>query len=148
MSKRITYKGQLQDGLQDKIKLSTIKGKVGYRIIDFKIMGRRPGQDSYELVCQVFTKDKTGAISSVVDFTNSELVAVAFNAGAANAINYPQIEQIIFGSEIFNQDLFVTANDVSGNTVATNYYLELETISLTDIQSTQLTLKNLRTITS
>ena len=48
MSKTISYRGQLDDGLEDKINLSTIKGKVGYKITKFQIMNYAPGYDNYE----------------------------------------------------------------------------------------------------
>ena len=38
--------------------------------------------------------------------------------------------------------------DASGNTVPGNYYIEVETMELSDVQATQLTLKNIKTITS
>ena len=54
----------------------------------------------------------------------------------------------MIGDVTFNQDIYVNITDISGSTVPANYYIELETIPLSDIQATQLTLKNIRTITS
>ena len=52
MSKKLSYKGKLPIGEQERIKLSTIDGKTGYRIIDFRIIPGRPGVDSGEYIGQ------------------------------------------------------------------------------------------------
>lgn len=141
MSKKISYKGQIPIGEQEKINLKTLNGKRGYKITEFRCISLQPGAASSELIAQVFTKDQTGVISAQVDFTDSNLLAVAY-------IDDPGFQVIFFDNELFNQDIYVTMNDGSGATVPGNYYIELETVALTDIQSTQLTLKNLRTIAS
>jgi hypothetical protein len=147
MSKKITFRGQIADGLQNKINLATLNGKTGYKITNFKICGLIMGAGDKELTAQVFTKDQSGAITSEVDFTDSNLLAVAlYNDVASQATGNDEV--IIFDGEVFNQDIFITAVDQSGNTAPTNYYLELETVGLSDVQATQLTLKNLRTIAS
>ena len=147
MSKKLTYKGNIADGLQDKLNLSTLKGKVGYKINKFQICGSIMGQTDDELTCQVFTKSQAGAITNIVDFTDPDLLAVAFYNDSATS-NYGNDSQVIFDGEVFNQDIFITAVDSSGNSGATNYYIELETVALSDLQSTQITLKSLRTIAS
>ena len=146
MSKKISYKGKLNDGLQDKIQLATLNGKTGYRIVKFQIISPSPGTNTCELLAKVFTKDQTGRITNTVDFTNSELLATAYFSIASTT--YTTGGTIIFDNEITNQDIYVTATDNSGNTIATNYFLELEKVDLSDLQATQLTLKNIRTITS
>ena len=40
MSKTISYKGQLPVGEQDRIRLKTNNGKVGYKISKFQLMPR------------------------------------------------------------------------------------------------------------
>ena len=57
-------------------------------------------------------------------------------------------ETIVMDNTVFNQDIFITAGDPDGGTVAVNYYIELEAMELSEIETTQLTLRNLRTITS
>ena len=37
-----TFRGLLADGGQDHIRLQTIKGKVGYRIVKYQLMGQKP----------------------------------------------------------------------------------------------------------
>ena len=48
MSKIISFRGILGEGLEEKIKLSTLKGKIGYKIIKFQVMNSSPGVAHYE----------------------------------------------------------------------------------------------------
>jgi hypothetical protein len=146
MSKTITFRGSLGIGLQKKLKLSTIQGKVGYQITNFVILPERPGQDNPELIAKVFSKDQTGSITDQIDFGDSNLLAVALFHGSADSD--PFGNTTIFDNEIVNQDVYITVEDASGDTRPGQFYIEFKTVALTDIQSTQLTLKNLRTIAS
>ena len=149
MSKTISYRGTLDIGEQDRINLKTIKGQVGYKIKSFKVMSTLPGSGTYELVGQIFKKDQTGSITATVDFSNSELIAVAFTSGANNASISDNFEDfVIFDNEKFNQNIFINITDAGGNTTPANYYIELETMSLSELETTMLTLKSLRTATS
>ena len=65
-----------------------------------------------------------------------------------NSQNYPLTEIIIFDNEVVNQDIFINITDAAGATTPFNYYIELETMSLSDIETTMLTLKSIRTVTS
>ena len=146
MSKKLTFKGSLAPASDaHRIKLSTIKGKTGYRINKFQIIPSTPGAASFEFVVKIFKKDS--ATTSVIDFTDSNLLAVAYYQDAHH-FEYPSSEDIIFDNEIFNQDIYITCTDVAGGSIICNYFLQLETIALTDTQSTQLTLKSLRAIAS
>ena len=147
MSKKISYKGQLQDGLQDQIRLRTIKGKVGYKITKFQCISEAPASTTAEIVCKIYKVSQEGAISPVIDFTDADLLAVSYVEEHSNSTDFGG-KNIIFDNEIFNQDIFVTSSDGSGGTQACNYYIELETMDLNDLQTTQLTLKSLRTVTS
>lgn len=149
MSNTISFRGSITPGTDEqKIKLATINGKTGYKITKFQIMGSTPGASgtgSYEYLCQIFNRRTSP--TSTVDFTNGDLMAVAYLEG--NASNqYADNMEVIFDNEITNQDIFVTGVDVGGGVQPFNYYIELERVTLTDVQSTQLTLKNLRTIAS
>ena len=149
MSKRkISYAGKINMGTQDKINLKTNNGKTGYKITKFQVISTTPGATaSVEYVAKIFNKDQTGSIGAVVDFTDSNLLACAFyqvrsDASVANA------ETIIFDNKEFNQDIFITIEDAEGGTVPCNYYLELETMALSDAETTMLTLQSLRTVSS
>ena len=149
MSRTISYKGQLAIGTQDRIKLTTMDGKTGYKISKFQIIPAAMGTADFEAVGQIFKTDQTGSITAVMNFTNSDLLAVAYqkseSSSSAGAFGG---EVIIFDNEKFNQDIFITMQDAESGTNPVNYYLELETMKLSDIESTMLTLKSLRTIAS
>ena len=146
MSKKISYKGTLPIGLEDKISLRTINGKTGYKITKFQIIGTAPGPANAEYIAKV-TKVKDTNISSTINFTDADLLAVAYlQENTSTAV--PTSETIIFDNEKFNQDIFINITDASGGTQPCNYYIELEAMSLNDLQATQLTLKSIRTITS
>ncbi len=146
MSDTINFKGKLAMGEEDRIKLSTIDGKTGYKIKKFQILSATPGVSNVEMVAQIFTKSQIGSIGPTVNFTNSELLAVA--TYFAHQTVDTQIPIIIFDNTEFNQDIYISMQDADGNTVECNYYIELEKFRLNDIQATQLTLQNIRTITS
>ena len=145
MSKKISFKGQLAMGEQDRIKLSTIKGKIGYKIKKFEIMSGTPGVGSFEMVGKIYKDDQTGKIDALVNLTDDNLLAVHYLHDDATATFN---QQIILDNTKFNQDIFVYIADAGGNTIPGNYYIELETMNLNDLESTMLTLRNLRTITS
>ena len=146
MSKMISFKGQVPDGEQDRIRLKTNTGKVGYKIRKFQICGPNMGNVDDELTGKVYSTDQTGNISGSVNFTENDLLAVAFYNDAASTA-YGNDQVIIFDNAIVNQDIFVYGVDNSGNTNQINYYIELEVMSLSDIEATMLTLQSLRTIT-
>jgi len=147
MSKKLSYKGKIPIGEQERIKLATINGKTGYKITKFQVITTTPGVGSSELIAQIFKTDQTGNISTTVDFSNSNLLAMAFYQDGTT-IDQTQSETIIFDNEKFNQDIFVNVTDAAGGTIPANYYIELETMSLNDIEATMLTLQSIRTITS
>jgi hypothetical protein len=144
MSRTLSYRGTLPMGEEDRIKLKTNTGKTGYKINKFQILGTTPGQTNVEYVGKI-TKVKDSNIGPTVKFTDADLLAVAYyqdNEGT----DKPMSNIIIFDNEKFNQDIFVNITDASGGTVECNYYIELETMKLSDLESTYLTLQSLRSI--
>jgi hypothetical protein len=143
MNKTIAYRGKLDMDTEDRIKLSTLNGKTGYKIKKFKIMSTTPGTGNKELVGKITSKADDN-IGPAVDFSDSELLAVAYLADRTT--NESSFETIIFDNKKFNQDIFVAVSDATSNTVPVNYYIELETMPLTDLEATFLTLQNIKTI--
>ena len=138
-----TFRGLLADGGEDRIRLQTIKGKVGYRIVKFEIM---PEDPHYTLVVNHVVKlFKTSppSITSAVNFTDSDLLGVATYTVDAAVRDMPGNGIIIFDQEIFNQDIFITHKELH-NSRASNYYLELEVIPLDDAGAEYTTLKDMR----
>jgi len=137
-----TFRGLLADGGQDHIRLSTIKGKVGYRIVKLQVIGSEPGEDTYEHTVKIY-KQKQTTVDNTVNFTDSDLLGVAYWQEAPNNA-YPSAVDIIFDREVFNQDIYITGDATDGSNPI-NYYLELEVIPLDDKGAEYTTVKDLRT---
>ena len=147
MSKTISFRGQLPIGEQDRIRLKTSTGKTGYKITKFQIMIDQPGVNGYELLGKIFLTDQTGNIDGVVNFSDSDLVAVAYIEDNNNNV-YPLSQDVIFDNVVFNQDVFIYIVDQTGSTNPANYYIEMEAMSLTDLETTKLTLQSIRQVTA
>jgi len=139
-----TYRGLLADGGQDRIRLSTIKGKVGYKIIKFELFPYAPGNADYESLVTIYKEQQTTVptATGTSDFTDSSILAAGTFAGVAapaGSLNFVTI----FENEIFNQDIFITHTQNTG-TAAINYYIELEVVLLDDAGAEYTTLKDMR----
>jgi len=137
-----TFRGLLTDGGQDRLRLSTIKGKVGYKIIKFEIMPELPGAAYYESIVQIWKKEQASAANDI-NFTDTDLLAAAFFSGDSAAHNFYGPVLVIFDGEMFNQDIYITNQELQSGKA--NYYLELEVIPLNDKGAEYTTVKDLRT---
>lgn len=135
-----TFRGTLADNGVDRIRLSTIQGKVGYKITKFQVIGSEPGAANYEAITTISLVNFTPA--TTIDFTDSTVLGAAFYAGNTASFNYPTSQVIIFDSEMFNQDIYIGLNDLQSNSM--NYYLELEVVPLTDLSAEYTTIKDIR----
>jgi len=138
-----TFRGLLANGGQDRIRLQTIKGKVGYKIVKFELFPNAPGATAIESLCKIF-KNKQTAITGTIDFTDSDVLAAAYLA-IYTAAYYGTDKITIFDNETFNQDIYITHVDVSPGGSPCNYYIELEVIPLDDAGAEYETIKDLRT---
>jgi hypothetical protein len=137
-----TFRGILEDGGQVKVRLSTKKGKIGYKIKKFLLMPEQPGNTAQESVVKIFKIKQTTIPTSgaTVDLSDGNLLAVGYQD-----LNTQSMTVIIFEQEIFNQDIFITYTDNGGGANEDcNYYLELETINMTDIATAVSTLRDIR----
>ena len=143
MSKTISYKGMIVSTGVERLRLKTNNGKVGYKITKFEIMPNN-SNNNFETTVKIYsTKQNQGDV--FVDFSDSTLLAAAFSGLISGG--YAGSQAIIHDNVIFNQDIYVTAEDASGSQ-PTNNYIELEAMSLNDVEATMVTLQNLRTISS
>jgi len=136
-----SFKGKLADGGQDRIRLSTIRGKVGYQIIKFELLPAAPGTTDYESVVKIYKIEQT-SITGSIDFTEPNLLAAAYIEGTGQPA-YADQATIIFDNELVNQDVYISHNDADSST-AVNYYIEMEQRDLTDQGAEYTTLKDLR----
>ena len=139
-----TFRGKLEDGEQRKIRLSTNKGVIGYRITKFRLFPIKPGQENVENTVQVwrYEQDSVSTSAVTVNFDDPNLLGVAtfHEAHADLVINE---DYVVFDSDTFNQDIFVTHTD-TGGALAVNYYLELEQFALSNNEASIATLTDMR----
>jgi len=136
-----TYRGLLADGAQDKIPLSTKDGSVGYRIVKFQTIPREPFNATQESTTKIYKTEQT-TINGIVNFTDNDLLAVAIFK-QHDTTTYMAYDTVIFDSEIFNQDIYITHSEIAGN-AKMNYYIELEQMKLDQTQNMSATLKAIR----
>ena len=138
-----TFRGNIERGTEQKIRLSTKKGKVGYRILNFKAFPPSPGTSNYEATLQVFkiSQASVSADTAAVDFADGNLLAALYIEGASSNTNTDTIH-VMFEQEVFNQDVYITMSNTE--TGSMNYYLELETMNLTDNAAAVSTLRDIR----
>ena len=136
-----TFRGQLAAGGQDRIRLQTMKGKVGYRIVKFQIMPDDPFTETVKHVMKIYKSSQT-TIDDSVNFTDSDLLGVATYMETVD-LDQAGYGVIIFDREIFNQDIYITNFEVTGSEPG-NYYIELEVIPLDDAGAEYTTLKDMR----
>ena len=67
MSKKISCKGKVNIGTQDRLKLSTIKGKIGYKINKLQIISTTTGKVSEEIIIKIYKSDKGTSINTTVN---------------------------------------------------------------------------------
>jgi len=139
-----TFRGMLAEQGEDRIRLQTTKGKVGYKIIKFQVITQNPSTVASESIYKI-TKASVASPNAAIDFTDSDLLAVAFYTANTSPTN-PHVEDIIFDNEIFNQDIYISYKDSYGSTEPGNYYIELEVIPLDDAGAEYTTLKDMRQV--
>jgi hypothetical protein len=137
-----TFRGLIASGEQDIINLHTNDGRTGYRIVKFEMLTPKPGTTDYEHIIKIWKVSQT-TIDEEIDFSDQTLLGAGFTEGAAatNFIGNPLT--VIFDGEIFNQDIYITQYDAKSS-LACNYYIELEQMSIDLNEATVATLQNIR----
>ena len=138
-----SFRGQMEDGEQQRLNLKHRDGKIGYRIKKFQAIGVDIfGTKSSELIVKIYSIEQT-AVTATIDFSDPTLLGVATYSSHENGHLYPEDQVVVFDNTVFNQDIYVTVLCKQGN--AGNYYFELEQMPLSSDEATVATLKNMRT---
>jgi len=135
-----TFRGLIAADGTDTIVLHTNDGKTGYRIVKFQGISNTPGDGNTEAILKIYNIPQS-TVTATVNFSEQTLLGV--NYTSQNAGSQVTSETIIFDSEIFNQDIYITHYARTG-AVAANYYIELEQIPLDLNESTVATLQSIR----
>lgn len=136
-----SFRGLMDSGTQERIRLQTNDGRTGYRIVKFEVIANEPGAVSQESILKIY-KQEPAAIDGIIDFSDNLLIgsAIWFNK---SSVDFPVSKQIVFDTEIFNQDIYITHDDVDA-AEACNYYIDLEVIDLSSNSAEYTTLKDVR----
>jgi hypothetical protein len=137
-----TFRGLLEDGGTETIRLSTNTGLTGYKILKFELFPQNPGEANAESVVKVFTIEPD-SVESTVNFDDPTILGVASMGNSTAGNVYPPTLTVVFDNVVFNQDIYVTHKETSGSE-SVNYYLELEQIKLDLSEATVATLKDMR----
>jgi len=106
-------------------------------------MGNEPSNVNYEHIVKIY-KTQQSSIDGVIDFSDNRLLAAAFLEGSTSVTSTDGVI-VIFDTEIFNQDIYITHSDIEA-TSECNYYIELEQMPLDLNQQTVATLKDIRNV--
>ena len=140
-----SFRGKMAHDAVKSISLHTNTGSTGYRIVKFETIKDNPGAGSdIEGVLKIFTIPQTAA-TDTIDLSDNTLLAVNYNK-MGNTVVDNDDRTIIVDNVKFNQDIYLTFKDVTGNENNMNYYLELEIVSLSLTENTVATLKDIRNI--
>ena len=126
---------------QVRIRLSTMRGEIGYVIRKFQIINKDPRDLAAECIGKVFTV-KQDTVTDTIDFSDSTLLAVSYFTNSDNPA-YVADNIVIFDAVKFNQDIYLTIHSDHDDKDA-NYYLELEQFKLDLNEATVATLKDMR----
>jgi len=143
MSRRISFRGLLADNGQERISLTTRNGKTGYKIVKFELMGNTPGAalSDMEAVTKIY-KTLQSTVTAEINFSDNRLLAAGIYTQNSSSFNYPSSLQVVFDNEIFNQDIYITHQDLQNQPI--NYYIELEQMDLALDEAIVATLKDIR----
>jgi len=144
-----TFRGLMADDTQDIIRLHTIDGSMGYRIVKFELFPYAPGGSgtNSEHTVQIWTIPQT-SIDIVTDFSDQTLLGAGMMAVSASGVANPSVLNVIFDNMTFNQDIFITHKESAASSEPINYYIELEQMKLDLSESTAASLKDIRNVYS
>ncbi len=135
-----TFKGLLADDTEQIIRLSTNEGLRGYKIKKLQLFPSNYNvTDEYN--CRVYSvAGKTN--NTTFNFDDPQLLAAAYfeNSNGVDPVSKDAV--VVIDNKKINQDIFIQHKSQSGNSC--NYYLELETMTLTKDEATVATLKDMR----
>jgi len=144
-----SFRGMIDSSLGndaiDTISLHTNDGSTGYRIVKMQIFPNQPGAIDTEGTVKVYKIPQT-TVDALVDFEDNTLLAAAYYTQNDGPNTTANTIISIFDNEVFNQDIFVTYDEIGGTQQKMNYYIELELMKLPLDQNTVATLKDIRNI--
>jgi hypothetical protein len=102
-----------------------------------------PGSADVESCVKIFKESQDAPPTNLINFADTTLLAAGYTMDSGSVANTRLPSTVIFDTELFNQDIFITNFAASGS-ASCNYYIELEQIKLTVNQAELLIVKDLR----
>ena len=129
-----TFRSKIGNAEQQVIHLAGGDIDTGYRVHKLTLMTTDPGNASQDLVLKIYSVKQTSVPSSgaTIDFNEDALVGAGYFAQSTSDFSHRQT--VIFDTEVFNQDLYVTFTDNDGSD-SCNYLLELEEVKMSDSEA-------------
>jgi len=137
-----SFRGMMADDTQQRITLHTNDGKTGYRVVKFQMIAEATGTYDHGFIMKIYKVKQPLPVTALIDFSDQTLLAAGYIATHEN-IQYPLLSVIVFDTETFNQDIYITCKDIETGQNC-NYYLELEQVSLDLNEATVATLQSIR----
>jgi len=131
-----SFRGQLADETQEKIRIQGSVGAIAWRITKFEIMPTLTGAINAELVAKIFREEQS-SVTGDINFTNDELLGTAYFKINQTDVGTHGGPVVIFDNALFVRNIFVTAIDTNASNV-TNYYIELEEVKVSAAGMAQL----------
>jgi len=138
-----SFRGLLGDGAQEEINLERQNVNLAFRIVKFNIIPYKPFDVDQESVVKVY-KNEQSSITDEIDFTDTDLLAVAIITNDDTPGAKFMFEQhVIFDNVLFSRNIYVTHRDQDG-AESCNYYIELEEVPVGAATLMQLKLATAR----
>jgi len=141
-----SFRGQLSDGEQGKIRIQGPVGAIAWRVTKFSIIQKSPGaagSDNESLV-QIWREEQSDPTVTTIDFDGNELLGVAYATNNPTSEQNPMNVRIIFDNALFSRNIWVTYADVRGVSDPCNYYMELEEVKVSAAGMAQLAVASAR----
>jgi hypothetical protein len=140
-----SFRALIASGEVQTISLHTNNGSTGYRIKKFQLMPYAFGASTGELesIVKIYSTPQDST-DGLIDFSDNELLGAAIINAEAVADSYPTILTTVFDLMTFNQDIYVTHENLHADAGPVSYYIELEQIKLDLNRNTVATLKDIR----
>ena len=120
-----SFRGLLEDGEQEKIRIQGSVGAIAWRITKFQIMpGNYNIADEYNV--SIYREEQT-ALTTTFDFREDELLGAAYLENSASIGDFVS-PTVIFDNALFSRNIYVSLKSQSGNNC--NYYIELEEVKV------------------
>jgi len=130
-----SFRGQVPNEAERKIRIQGSVGAIAWRITKFEIINGAPGASAAEGIVKIY-RESQSSIDALVNFEDDELLAVAYWEDN-DSVTYNHGVQIIFDNALFVRNIYVTNRELTGAT-AMNYYIELEEVKVSKAGMAQL----------